>query len=504
MDWKHGYHANDGYTYGYYPETMPARLQWAALIQGHVTPTRKFRYLDAGCGQGLNLILAAAAHPDSEFVGLDFMPNHIAHARELAKRCGLSNVQFIEADFLEIVRDEQAWRRLGEFDYTVCHGISTWVSRDVKEALFKLVGRTLKPGGVFYNAYNTHPGWLTVVPFQHLVLLEQDRQSGEDAINAAQETIRKISECTKFLDAFPGMKGRLESFKTQEASYLVQEYNNLSWQPVFVSQMIDELAMEKLDYLGTATLVETYVEGLPPALRQLIDQQPTQKLKLQVHDYGINQSFRRDLYVKGRHAAWPAELTQKILDARFMVNKAVKRPLEGESYTFSAGTIKIDGKAEAYSALLDQLSDDDGLSLQEIKIPNQVFSANSISKMLSLLLHGGWALPLLSNDTNSVSVNKAICDAVCMGAPYRYLSLGNTGSAFMFNQIELMTICAYLRKIPENEWALFVRQKLGALGQSLAKDGKKLTDQNDSESLLQEQINQIKPKIQWLKSIRAI
>jgi hypothetical protein len=32
MNWKHGYYADSGYTYGYYSETSPLRLAWAALI----------------------------------------------------------------------------------------------------------------------------------------------------------------------------------------------------------------------------------------------------------------------------------------------------------------------------------------------------------------------------------------------------------------------------------------------------------------------------------------
>lgn len=146
MDWKHGYYADSGYTYGYYPETSPLRLAWAALVQGHQMPTRGFRYLDAGCGQGLSLILMAAAHPDSEFVGIDFLPEHVAHAASLARRCGLANVRFIEGDFTELAPDAAA---LGPFDYVVCHGITTWVSPEVKRALFSLVGRALKPGGLF-------------------------------------------------------------------------------------------------------------------------------------------------------------------------------------------------------------------------------------------------------------------------------------------------------------------------------------------------------------------
>jgi len=184
MNWKHGYYADSGYTYGYYPETMPLRLHWAALVQNHEVPIQKFRYVDAGCGQGFNLIQAAIAHPDGEFVGIDFLPEHIAHARGLAERCGLTNIEFIEGDFIELAKNPQ---NLGLFDYAVCHGISTWISPVVKSGLFSLIGQILKPGGLFYNSYNTFPGWLGVVPFQHLVLLEQRRNIGTLALEAARK-----------------------------------------------------------------------------------------------------------------------------------------------------------------------------------------------------------------------------------------------------------------------------------------------------------------------------
>ena len=42
-DWTAGYVADIGYTYGYYPETMPMRLRWASLIQAHDAPASGFR-----------------------------------------------------------------------------------------------------------------------------------------------------------------------------------------------------------------------------------------------------------------------------------------------------------------------------------------------------------------------------------------------------------------------------------------------------------------------------
>lgn len=509
MNWTHGYHAETGYTYGYYPETMPLRLHWAALIQGHDTPTRQFRYIDAGCGQGYNLVLAAAAHPDSEFVGLDFMPNHIAHARALAARCGLKNVTFIEADFTQLANDTQAMASLGEFDYAVCHGISTWIAPNVKKALYTLLGAILRPGGVFYNSYNTHPGWLSTVPFQHLVLLEQERHHGVDAIAAARNTMEGLAEHGQLFNILPALKSRLESFKTQDPAYLVQEYNNLCWQPVFVSQMVDDMAAVKLDYLGTATLGEVYVEDLPTALREIIDRQPTLKLKLQVRDYALNQSFRRDLYVKGKTPVWPQELSERLQDTRFVANAPASRPKPEEPYLFVSGAIKVQGNRESYSALLDQLNVSGGMSLREIKVPGQNLSVAAIAKMVSLLLQGGWLLPVVATSDHATEktlkrVNQGITDAICDGAPYQYISLPKAGCALPLKELEMLIINGHVHKISEKELASFVLKKLNNLGRRLVNAGQAVADSEASAAMIQQKIEATKPLIGWLKTMGAI
>lgn len=142
---------------------------------GKGTRSRKRAFVPrCGLWPGLDLVIAAACHPHSEFVGIDFMPEHIAHARSLAQDCGLTNVSILEGDFLALSESPDT---LGEFDFAVCHGIATWVAPVIRQALFKLVGRVLKPGGLFYNRYNTLPGWLPMLPFQQLVLLQQRTQS---------------------------------------------------------------------------------------------------------------------------------------------------------------------------------------------------------------------------------------------------------------------------------------------------------------------------------------
>src|ERR1041385_4891014 len=104
MTWSHGYNVSLGYTFGFYRETVPDWLNFAALLNGYRVPDTQgvFRYLDLGCGQGFGLCLLAAIYPKAEFLGVDFNPENVAHGRELARSAGLFNVRFEEADFFDL------------------------------------------------------------------------------------------------------------------------------------------------------------------------------------------------------------------------------------------------------------------------------------------------------------------------------------------------------------------------------------------------------------------
>lgn len=506
MNWKHGYYADSGYTYGYYAETSPARLAWAALIQGHQTPTTRFRYLDAGCGQGLSLLLMAAAHPESEFVGVDFLPEHIAHATELAEDCGLTNIRFLEGDFIELERNPQS---LGQFDYAVCHGITTWIAPAVKQALFGLIGKVLRPGGLFYNSYNTFPGWLSAVPFQHLVLLEQRSKTGALALKSARESMDKLTEAGKgFFTALPGLPTRLKGMDAQDPAYLVQEYNNQFWHPVFVTQMMDEMAAVKLGYLGTATLPEAYDSSYIPALRELLAAQATPELREQLRDFGVNQGFRRDLYVKGRSRPWAAELQSQIRGFRVVVNPTVARPEKGAAFSIKAGGIELSGDAAHYSALLDRIgASTSGLSVGEVidgsANPSQW---TAVAQSLSMLVHTGHLMLHQTSFSREIGhrVNRALANAVCAGAPYRYLSLPAATGASVLGETEWYVLAAAANGQPQEQWSTHAASVLANLGRSLAKDGKPVSDPKEQKRLLDETVARFLPKLAFYRAMGAV
>jgi SAM-dependent methyltransferase len=505
MNWKHGYYADSGYTYGYYSETSPLRLAWAALIQGHALPTRNFRYLDAGCGQGLSLIMMAAAHPDSEFVGLDFLPEHIAHARDLAARCGLTNVTFIEGDFIAL---EEHPEPLGNFDYAICHGITTWIAPAVKRSLFSLFGKVLNPGGIFYNSYNTFPGWLPTVPFQHLVLLEQRSKTGALALKAARGHMEQLTEnSTGMFGALPGLQARLKSMDTQDPAYLVQEYNNNFWQPVFVSQMMDDLAAVKMTYLGTATLVEAYDAVLAPKVRELLAAQAVPVIREQLRDYAINQSFRRDLYVKGQRRPWQNEQGELIHQFEVTRNPTISRPQDGQPFSIRSGTIELNGDNKFYASILDSLELSDGQLCvgQLIERVNSEMRLGVVSAV-SMLLHGGWILPHQSYPEGAASkVNKAIGDAVCKGAPYLFISVPASGGAIPLGDAEWFVVRAAMSGVPDSEWLDILDSTMTRTRRAMSKDGKPVIDEKEKRALQMKVVDDVKTiKLPLLRRMGAL
>ena len=498
MLWNHGYYAESGYTYGFYPETMPLRLHWAALVQGHITPKQCFRYLDAGCGQGLNLIIAAASHPDSEFVGIDFLPEHIAHARHLAQACGLTNVTFIEGDFIELAANPA---QLGEFDFAVCHGISTWVAPAVQTALFQLIGKVLKPGGTFYNSYNTLPGWLGAIPFQHLILLEQRSKSGAAAVKAAQASMAQLQENKAGLFAAqPSLTARLQQTSKQNPNYLVQEYNNQDWKPVFVTEMMDRMSAVKLNYLGSATLADAFDSLLPTGIAKLLGDQQSPALREQMRDYATYQSFRRDLYVKGRRKPWQQQEKEALGQLRVSINPQTERPKKDGHYETRTGGFASEGNFDTYSAVLDAVAGEpQGITLGELqKRLGKQTEFKPLVMTTSLLVNGSW---LFTNQTVEEqgrevarTVNQGLANAAAAGAPYQFAASPVTGGACGMSEIDWALLSAHLKGLPKNEWPRYVSEQLGALNRTMMKEGKPVKDSDSLAKLLSKSVSNFQNK----------
>jgi hypothetical protein len=307
--------------------------------------------------------------------------------------------------------------------------------------------------------------------------------------------------------ALPGLQARMKSMDSQDPAYLVQEYNNNFWQPVFVSQMMDEMAAVKMSYLGTATLAEAYDAVLAPKIRELLASQTVAVIREQLRDYAINQSFRRDLYVKGQRRPWQPEQDDLIRQFRVVANPTTARPQGGAPFTIRSGTIELNGDPRFYNQILDHLEQAGAASsvgdLVSLAQPDQ---RSGIVSGVSMLLHGGWLLPYQPcADGAAGTVNSAIGAAVGLGAPYRFISAPASGGALALGDAEWFVVSAAIAGKPEGEWLSALDASMTRNRRAMSKDGKPVTDEQEKRALQQKVVDDVKNiKLPFLRRMGAI
>src|SRR5690606_5586096 len=85
-----------------FPFTDPERIGAIARLHGLIdaVPSNWPRLLEVGCDSGLNLLTMARRFPHGRFVGIDFDAASIVMARDRARREGVSQVAFEQADIV--------------------------------------------------------------------------------------------------------------------------------------------------------------------------------------------------------------------------------------------------------------------------------------------------------------------------------------------------------------------------------------------------------------------
>lgn len=76
------------------------------------------------------------------------------------------------------------------------------------------------------------------------------------------------------LQAQPALQDGLARFAGLSERYLLQEYDNEGWAPLFVADMHRSCDAHQLRYVGSATLPENFEDLLPPPSASCWSQKP--------------------------------------------------------------------------------------------------------------------------------------------------------------------------------------------------------------------------------------
>ena len=484
-EWAAGYVVDVGYTHGFYRELTPTSVCLAALLQGFLPPDLEragLRYCELGCGQGYSINLHASVNPGIEFYATDFNPAHIAGARGLASAAGLSNVRFFEQSFAEFLDNPE----VPSFDFIMLHGIYSWISPENRKVLVRFIREKLNPGGIAYISYNAMPGWASLLPFHHLI-------SEYAAARGTGPTLKRIKDAIAFLERLEASKAKyfglnpkagahLKLVQTQNPSYLAHEYINRDFKAFHFAEVARDMAEAKLTFVASAHLVENLDSlQLLPEQAELIGEAEDVVLRHTLRDHIVDQSFRRDIFIKG-----PTALTRPAAEERWLNQRFALTSMDPDAPRRVRTAL---GDVELQAALYDPLAAALGSgpkTVQELlSVPDltKVGSFHLRQSLIILASLGGChpCLPQTGEDDRCARArrfNAVVAERAKDNDDLAYLASGVTGGGIRTDSIARLIWLARQREaadVPQ-----FVWQALKRSGRRITRAGSTLETVEDN------------------------
>jgi SAM-dependent methyltransferase len=449
-------------------------------------------YLELGCGQGYGLNVLAAANPAMRFVGVDFMPAHIANATRLASAAELANVSFEDLSFEQILALPSG--TLPAFEFIVLHGIYSWVSEANRRNIVQIIDRHLKPGGMVYVSYNCLPANAPTGPIQRFLrefALRHPGPSVEQASRGLDAASELLAKGAYFFTHNPSVEKRLERHRKQSPRYLVHEYLHAHWESFYHADVVAEMADARLDYVGSATLAENLVElCVPESLATQVRETTDPVWRETLLDFAGDKPFRRDLFVRGANRLPPLEhnvlLGQQSL--------ALTVPLDQTSLRFRTPLGELGGVEKQYRPLLEAAARAP-LTLSEIAAMPGMKKAppGSLRQTVALLAGSHQLAPVNPYSREDVApaqrFNRAICQRTHDGDASAFLAAPLIGSGIPAPQLDQLAITAILDgDAAQKATGQRVAAAMEKLGQRFMEDGKPVEDPAENRKRLEAEL----------------
>jgi len=275
-------------------QTHPAHLATVAALYGLDAPAvGSCRVLELGCGGGSNLVPMACQYPDASFVGIDLSGRAIDSAAENAAACRLENVDFRQADIMDIGAD---W---GGFDYIIAHGVYSWVPAEVREKILAILHENLSPSGVGLVSYNAYPGshlrnLTRDIMLFHARFIDDPRERIRQA-RAVLSMVAEGSNATKTHGIV--VRDQLARVERMPDELLFHDDLLEIAAPFLLHQVVSDAERHGLQYLSDASLSRRDLSDYPETVRNILASFPEAEFAArdQYHDFIDGHGFRNTL-----------------------------------------------------------------------------------------------------------------------------------------------------------------------------------------------------------------
>ncbi len=347
MQQTDGYISDLPYPPHFYKEMQPLWLTTVATFLDCAIPdiSQPFSYCELGCGMGINLLVAAATNPAGYFVGVDFNERHIAIARTAVEFTGLRNIHFIHADFSTFAQHNNTG-----FDFITCHGTWSWIATQHQQTIIRIAEKALKPDGLFYLHYMSHPGATHLLPIQKLLneFAKQTPGNGVQKIQQAMLWLQHLVNAGAFIDQ-PQMVKHIHALGKKDMHYLAHEFLTDHWNPQHSSDVHQYLLDAGLNFIGSANVFENNDELSVPGNIQPLLAGLAPAAQETLRDLARNQHQRMDIFQKKNSMPAPNAIDN------IMFQTLPNAPVAG-GFGFKTPIGEIPAPAEIFSPLLQLLA----------------------------------------------------------------------------------------------------------------------------------------------------
>ncbi|WP_235603099.1 methyltransferase regulatory domain-containing protein [Piscirickettsia litoralis] len=291
----------------------------------------------------------------------------------------------------------------------------------------------------------------------------------------------------------------LERFKEQ---YLAQEYLNQDWNPLYVTDIMNEMGDAKLSYIGSATLYDNYNQyQLTPEQIELVNEQPTVAMREFTKDLLVNKKFRRDVYCRGARILTDKEqieILQKFSIALVCQPEDIKLKV-----TIDVGEVSLsEEKALPVVAALKN----NAVAIKNImKVTD--FSLNDVLSVVSVLLMSNQAVLVnpVKSQKSIQKINQIICERAFSDQALNFFAYQGTGLSI---SPEDQMLLKHSKKLSGSQLVTKMLQEMKSHNRAFISEGKLIQEQEEAlahtEKLVQEFEKKKKPLYQQLGLINDV
>jgi methyltransferase-like protein len=262
--------------------------------------------------------------PGSRFIGVDLSSREIADGCRCVEALGLSNVELRAMSITDI--DES----FGKFDYIICHGVFSWVPREVQESIFALCAKQLAPQGVAYISYNTYPGWHMRGMIRDMMRFHAERFEGpQRKVQQARALLDFLASSVTKKDGPYGLmlKQELDLLRQTGDSYLLHEHLEEVNEPFYFHEFVRRAGVHELRYLGESDVHAMAAHSFPAEVQATLKKLSPNLIESEQYlDFLRHRMFRQTLLTHSEAPVSHGVPVERIRD--FLVSADVQ-PVQG-------------------------------------------------------------------------------------------------------------------------------------------------------------------------------